>query len=170
MQDSSLSPPPSNMPTPPARRSVQGAAGDPSPLRQAIARFSPPPQTSGPSRKRQLSSEKDIESRPGKVARRGKAKASDDMDVDVGGNEEVVVEDMVPGVDSEEMTPVPGEGEEEGPEAEEEYPEQGDEEEEEVVVAEEEEAVEEEDDGDDKFAPGTLGKLPFPCGRKSDSD
>lgn len=81
------------------------------------------------------------------------------MDVDVGGNEEVVVEDMVPGVDSEEMTPVPGEGEEEVPEAEEEYPEQGDEEEEEVVVAEEEEAVEEEDDGDDKFAPGTLGKL-----------
>lgn len=147
------------MATPPARRSGRSVAANPSPLRQAVARFSPP------SRKRQLSNDKAAEPRPSKIARKGKAKQSDEVEVDVGHKEEVAVEDMVPGIESEEMTPVPDDGEEVVLEEVEEDSEDVEEEGGGAGSAEDaeaEEGAEAEGDEDDQYAPGTLGKPGHP--------
>lgn len=90
------------------------------------------------------------------------------MDVDVGANEEVTVEHMVPGLDSEEMTPVPDREEEE------EVHEPGEEdlegveadEEDEITVEEAEKGADEEGDDDEQYAPGTLGKLRHLCDKR----
>lgn len=166
VRDSSLSPPLSDVPTPATRRSGRGAAGQPSPLRQAVPRMSPAASRS--SRKRPLSAEQEAAARPNKLARRGKMQSSGE----VGGDEEIAVEDMVLGLEDEEMTPVPDIGSEIVIEPEEEEEEQEEPEEAEEGYGEKEEEIEaetsdevaveaeaKEADEDEKFPPGTLGKF-----------
>jgi hypothetical protein len=98
------------------------------------------------------------------LARRSKRQSSGG----IGGDEEIAVEDMVPGLEDEEMTPVPDIGSEIVIEPEEEVEEQeeaeeGYEEGEEEIEAGPSDEVEveaeaKEADEDDKFPPGTLGK------------
>jgi hypothetical protein len=90
---------------------------------------------------------------------------------EVGGDEEIAVEDMVPGLEDEELTPVPDIGSEIviEPEEEEEEAEEGYEEGEEEIEAEPSDEVEAEAeameaDEDDKFPPGTLGKSSIVAG------
>jgi hypothetical protein len=110
--ESSLSPVSSDMPSPVRPYPRRGIAA-PSPLHQSTSRASP--SSSRPSRKRRLSPDTPDTARPSKVARpaptsrQSRQSAKMEVDAFLAGEDETAVEGLIEGLDSEDLTPIPGE-------------------------------------------------------------
>ena len=100
------------MPSPVRPYPRRGVAA-PSPLHQSTSRASP--FSSRPSRKRRLSADTPDTARPNKVARpaptsrQSRQSAKMEVDAFLAGEDETAVEGLIEGLDSEDLTPTPGE-------------------------------------------------------------